>query len=159
MIHKYGFDISNIKNLTIHGNYIGIPTQLPSMIVEYDKKIDPNCNDGSDLSENDINATITFNTFAMMNPEMVEIRDADDDFSSDLIPDQFKIENNALLQPCLCWTDADIDEAFDEEDDEDDDTVLFAKKVLNSMLCFTNHMPPVLGEWKFSCPELFNSGK
>ena len=120
------------------------------MIVEYDKKIDPNCNDGSDLSENDINATITFNTFAIMNPEMVEIRDADDDFSSDLIPDQFKIENNALLQPCLCWTDADIDEALDEEDDEDDDTVLFAKKVLNSMLCFTNHMPPVLGEWKLS---------
>ena len=118
---------------------------MPSLIVEYDKKIDPNCNDGSDISENDINATFTYNTFAVMNPGMVEIRDADEDFSSDLIKDQFKIHNNALLQPCPCWTDADIDEEIDEED-EDDDTVLFAKKVLNSMLCFTNHMPPVLGE-------------
>ena len=39
VIHKYGLDLSNIKTLNVQGNQFGIPTKMPSIIIEYDESV------------------------------------------------------------------------------------------------------------------------
>ena len=105
VIHKDGLDLSNIKSLIVEGNSIGIQTKKPAIIIEYDMKVNPNCNDGHDLPYSKIkNNTSKFskNTFMELTEETITIYDKDDDYATTLVNAIFNVTDNYILKLCNC---------------------------------------------------------
>ena len=105
VIHKDGLDLSNIKSLIVKGNSFGIQTKKPAIIIEYDMKVNPNCNDGYDLPISKIqNKTSKFssNMFGELTEETIEIYDKDDDYPTTFVNAIFEITGNSIMKPCNC---------------------------------------------------------
>ena len=97
--------MSNIKSVIIQGNSIGIQTKKPAIIIEYDMKVNPNCNDGYDLPISKIqNKTSKFssNMFGELTEETIEIYDKDDDYPTTFVNAIFEITGNSIMKPCNC---------------------------------------------------------
>ena len=105
VIHKDGLDLSNIKSLIIQGNSIGIQTLKPAIIIEYDMKVNPNCNDGNDLPYSKIqnqSSKFSSNMFVDLTEETIEIYDKDDDYATTFVNTIFSVTGNSILKPCTC---------------------------------------------------------
>ena len=105
VIHKDGLDLSNIKSLIVQGNSIGIQTKKPAIIIEYDMRVNQNCNNGPDLPYSKIqNNTSKFssNIFMDLTEETIAIYDKDDDYAATLVNAVFNVTGNYVLKPCNC---------------------------------------------------------
>ena len=91
--------------MIVQGNSIGIQTKKPAIIIEYDMKVNPNCNDGHDLPYSKIkNNTSKFskNIFMELTEETITIYDKDDDYATTLVNAVFNVTDNYILKLCNC---------------------------------------------------------
>ena len=104
VIHKDGLDLSNIKSLIVKGNSFGIQTKKPAIIIEYDMKVNPNCNDGYDLPLSKIqnqSSKFSSNMFGDLTEETIEIY-KDDDYTATFVNAIFSVTGNSIMKPCNC---------------------------------------------------------
>ena len=91
--------------MIVQGNSIGIQTKKPAIIIEYDMKVNPNCNDGNDLPYSKIqnqSSKFSSNMFVDLTEETIEIYDKDDDYATTFVNTIFSVTGNSILKPCTC---------------------------------------------------------